>query len=213
MIEKEKTPFVKRGDTLVCFGDSLTEAAPGYVRLLEDALTPLGIRIVNAGRGGDKTPAALTRLEKDVTALHPSAVSIFFGNNDAVIGRGAWRDEPVVSPLTFQENLCWMIHLCRNAGIRNISINTMTGEMEGPLLKDFGFCRNDYCQAARRAADWGNAVLVPLDAVFSNLKIQNASSFSDDGLRYTFDGLHMNKDGYQLIADTMLKEWNLSTLI
>ena len=163
-----------------------------------------------AGLGGDKTPQALSRLRSDVIDRKPDAVSIFFGNNDAVIGRGEWRDEPLVSPVTFGENLQWIIHLCRlQGGIRKFSINTLTDRMEGQQYLDFGDCRGEYCLAARRTADLMNTLLVPLDAVFRDLRERNIARISPEGLLYTRDGIHMNDEGYRIIAETMLREWNL----
>lgn len=209
-VPKMNGPWLHAGETLLCFGDSLTAAANGYVKFLQETLQLRGIRVINAGLGGDKTPQALSRLNADVIDRKPSAVSIFFGNNDALIGRGIWRDEPVVSPQTFEDNLKWIIHLCRlKGGIRKFSINTLTNRLEGRQFLDFGDNRMEYCMAARRAADAMDAVLVPLDAVFADLREKNYARLSPDGLLYTVDGLHMNEDGYRIVAETMLREWNM----
>ena len=209
-IPKHNGPWLKGGDVLVCFGDSLTAAGNGYVKFLQETLQLRGVNVINAGYPGDKTPYALTRLRTDVIAKKPTAVSLFFGNNDAIIGRGIWRDEPIISPLTFEENLKWIIHLCRLlGGIEKFSINTLTLRMEGKQFLDFGDVRPAYCQAARNAADAMNALLVPLDAVFAELREKNYARISSDGLLYTTDGLHMNEEGYRIIARTMLREWSM----
>ncbi len=54
-----------------------------------------------------------------------------------------------------------------------------------------------------------NACLVPLDAVFARLREENYARMSPEGLLYTKDGVHMNEDGYRIVADAMLREWNL----
>ena len=209
-VPKPEGPWLKKGETLLCFGDSLTAAKTGYVSFLQKHLEPKGIRVLNAGLGGDKTPYALTRLQKEVIELKPDAVSLFFGANDAVIGRGEWRDEPVVSPLTYKENLMWIIHLCRLLGnIRKFSINTLPWRMEGKAFYDFGDLRVPYCQAAREAADQMNVRLVPLDTVFQLAWEKNQSKASPEGLLYTADGIHMTAAGYEMIAQSMLKEWNM----
>ena len=209
-VPKEEGPWLHAGDVLVCFGDSLTAAANGYVKFLQETLQLRGVNVINAGYPGDKTPYALTRLRKDVIEKKPTAVSLFFGNNDAIIGRGVWRDEPRISPLTFEENLKWIIHLCRLlGGIEKFSINTLTNRMEGRQFLDFGDSRAAYCLAARNAADAMNARLVPLDSVFTELREKNFARLSPDGLLYTTDGLHMNEDGYRIIAETMLCEWKM----
>ena len=53
------TKFLEPGETLICFGDSLTHADPGYVSVLQERLPDN--KIINAGVGGDKTPTALMR--------------------------------------------------------------------------------------------------------------------------------------------------------
>jgi len=204
-------PWLEAGDRLLCFGDSLTAAEDGYVKILQDKLESRDIRVINAGLGGDKTPQALTRLKSDVIDRNPTAVSIFFGNNDAVIGRGVWRDEPIVSPLTFEDNLKWIIHLCRlHGGIRKFSITTIAARMEGRRFSEYGDIRREYCLAARHAADAMDACLVPLDAVFTELREKNIGRFSGEGLLYTLDGLHLNAEGNRIAAETMLKAWNLA---
>lgn len=210
-IPRDDKPFLEAGQTLVCFGDSLTHAAKGYVYFLQQELEKRSIRVINAGLGGDKTPAALTRLQEKVIDEKPDAVSFFFGTNDSVIGRGEWRDEPTVSPQTYEDNLCWMVHLCRlrSETIKKFSINTILPRMEGKGYLDFGECSTPYCQAARKAADRMNTFLVPLDAVFANLWRQNYAKATPEGLLYTTDGCHMTEEGYQIIAQTMLKEWNM----
>jgi len=209
-IPKAEGPWLHEGETLVCFGDSLTAAAEGYIAFLRQALEPRGIRVVNAGLPGDKTPAALTRLKTDVIAAKPDAVSIFFGNNDALIGRGVWRDEPGISPLTFEENLKWIVHLCRlQGGIGKFSINTVAPRLEGAQFLDFGEVNLAYCRAARNAADAMNTLLVPLDSAFTLLREENRSRMSPEGLLYTRDGLHMNNEGCRIIAEFMLREWRM----
>ncbi len=66
-------PWLTAGDKLICFGDSITEAPNGYVLMLQELLAPRKIEVINAGRGGDKTPWALTRLEASVIQPKPAA--------------------------------------------------------------------------------------------------------------------------------------------
>lgn len=211
MVPKDDKPFLLPGETLVCFGDSLTQAKEGYVSFLQKELEKRSIKVINAGLGGDKTPAALTRLQKDVIDLAPDAVSLFFGSNDALIGKGKWRDEPVVDPVTYEDNLCWIIHLCRlrSEKIRKFSINTILPRFEGHVYREFGLCSTPYCQAARRAADRMNTRLVPLDTIFDDLWRYHGTEATEDGFLYTRDGCHMTPQGYERIAKAMLKEWGM----
>ena len=72
------------GDQIIAFGDSLVQgvgASPG--RDLVSVLSGrLGVPIVNAGRSGDTTGAALARLDHAVLSRRPRVVLVLLGGND-----------------------------------------------------------------------------------------------------------------------------------
>ena len=201
-------PFLESGDRLVCFGDSLTESPTGYFPHLESALKKKGIEVINAGLGGDKTTTALTRIKTDVIDRKPTAVSIFFGTNDAVHGHGRWAHEPEVSANTLKDNLKWMVHICRLAGIRKFSINSLPGENEGAPLAEYG-TRSCHIQATRHAAEEAKCLLVPLDFIFREGAKQHVAELEANGLFYTYDGLHHTAFSAELICRTMLHVWKM----
>jgi len=201
-------PFLEPGDKLVCFGDSLTERTDGYFHFLEEALAPKGITSINAGVGGDKTPAALTRLERDVISHAPTAVSMFFGTNDAVHGHGRWSHEPEVAWQTLRDNLKWMVHLCRLNGIKKFSINALPGENEGAPLAEYGY-REPHIRATRLAAEEAGTLLVPLDYIFREGAKLHVPEYDAKGLYYTCDGLHHTPRAAELIAKAMLHCWKM----
>ena len=201
-------PFLEPGDKLVCFGDSLTARPDGYFRFLEKTLTPMGVVTVNAGVSGDKTPAALTRLERDVISHAPTAVSLFFGTNDAVHGHGRWSHEPSVAWQTLRDNLKWMVHLCRLHGIKKFSINALPGENEGAALAEYGY-REPHIRATRLAAEEAGTLMVPLDYIFrEGAKLHDAER-NENGLYYTCDGMHHTARTAELIAKAMLHCWKM----
>ena len=72
------------GERIIAFGDSLVRgvgASPGrdVVSVLSRRL---GVPIVNAGRSGDTTGAALTRLDSSVLSRNPRIVIVLLGGND-----------------------------------------------------------------------------------------------------------------------------------
>jgi acyl-CoA thioesterase-1 len=72
------------GQTIICFGDSLTEgvgAEPGeeYPTVLSRLL---GMRVLNAGHGGDTTARALERVDSSVVNRNPRLVILLLGGND-----------------------------------------------------------------------------------------------------------------------------------
>lgn len=199
-------PWLKPGETMVCFGDSIT-AGRYYVPILQAELAKRGIKVVNAGVSGDKTPMALTRI-KEVADLRPDAVLFFFGANDAEIGRGRWRDEPIVEPKTYRDNLMWMVHYFRlRTSARKFSIVAPPCRCEGDGRGGFGDIYRDFQLAAREAADRTDAVLVPLDLEFR--WIQQRELRDPNGLLLTRDGVHFSPYGSETAARTMLRHWKL----
>ena len=211
MLEKLQSPWLSQGETLVCFGDSLTAAESGYMSILETKLSERGIKVINAGLGGDKTPAALTRLDSAVGVHKPDAVSIFLGANDAAVGRGIWADEPIVPPECYQGNLEWMVHLLRlKYQVKKFSIATPLWRFEGETYAMHGDILFAYRLAARSAADKMGTLLVPLDTVWENAVIKNESRRDPDtGYLLTRDGTHPNQEGYGIIAEAFLKYWQM----
>lgn len=206
VVKPLEEPWLKPGETLACFGDSITANKNYYIKYLREALEPGGIKIVNAGRSGDKTPMALTRIA-ELAAEKPDAVLIFFGANDSVIGKGRWRDEPIVSPEAFRDNLLWIIHYLRQKGVKKFSIVAPPGCCEGNALLEFGESCPPYARMARVVADMSNSVLVPLDAVFSSEHRKRPEC--PMALDLTRDGVHFSEKGSKLAAETMLKAWNM----
>lgn len=199
-------PWLAKNDNLICFGDSLTAAKDGYVDLLLARLKPRGISVVKSGRGGDKTPWALTRLVPDVIDLKPDAVSIFLGSNDGVVGRGRWADEPRITPEAYRCNLVWIMHLCMLRGIRKFSITPPLWRYEGEIYREFGDPFAPFRLAARDAADEMRARFVPADVAFER---EWEKRPGHSGLLLTTDGMHLNADGNKLVADAMLKAWGM----
>lgn len=80
-----------RGETIVCFGDSLTAGVGAAAEMDYPAQLARLIdeRVVNAGVSGDTTAEALARLDR-VIALSPRIVLVTLGGND--LKNGMSRD-------------------------------------------------------------------------------------------------------------------------
>ena len=198
--------FLRKGEKLLCFGDSITESQTGYVKILQEQLGKLNIEVINAGRGGDKTTWALTRLESDVIEHKPDAVSIFFGTNDAVIGRGRWADEPLIPPEVYRCNLVWIIHLCRQAGIKKFSITPPLFRFEGETWAEHSDIMMPYRLATREAAAEAKVRFVPADIAFAE---EWAKHPGHTGLFLTVDGTHLTEKGNMIVAGAMLDAWKM----
>jgi lysophospholipase L1-like esterase len=199
-------PWLAKGETLALFGDSITADANGFSRLIANHLTGKGVKVIPAGFGGDNTPKALMRLQKDLLDKRPDAVSIFLGTNDAGCGRGRWADEPIMSPQGFRDNLTWMIYLCKLKGIKKFSITPPLWRCEGESWPEFGDIRAPFILAAREAAEEMDAWFVPADTAFAD---EWWGKPKYEGFFLTTDGVHLSERGNSLLAKTMLKAWNM----
>ena len=79
--------YPKGGTNIIAFGDSLVEGAGAttgndFVSVLSQEI---GVPIINAGRSGDTTVSAMTRLNDDVLNKDPKIVIIVLGGNDFLL--------------------------------------------------------------------------------------------------------------------------------
>ncbi len=121
--------------TVVAFGDSLIRGVGStdgndFVSLLSRRI---GTEIVNKGKSGDTTVAALTRLD-EVIALDPGTVIILLGGNDYL------RKVPMET--TFG-NLAAMIERFKQNDIRVILLGVRGGLLRDLYEKDFAKLASD----------------------------------------------------------------------
>ncbi len=87
-----------------------------------------GLTVYNRGIGGQNSRQGRARFERDVVAMKPDYVFIYFGLNDAL-------NERALVPLEeFLRNLRWMIERSRQAGIVPV-LSTIHAVDEAALLK------------------------------------------------------------------------------
>jgi acyl-CoA thioesterase-1 len=126
------------GNTIVAFGDSLVEgrgATPGrdFVSVLAKRLS---IPIVNSGRGGDTTAAALMRLDAAVLSRNPRVVIVLLGGND-FLGR--------VPPADTFRRLSTIVERIRQRGAAVVLVGVRVALINDPY-------RNEYDALARRTS-------------------------------------------------------------
>jgi len=167
---RDRAPEAARpasGTSIIAFGDSLVEghgATPGndFVSVLSRRI---GVPIVNAGRGGDTTEAALARLDSDVLARDPRIVLVLLGGNDFL--RRVPQDE------TFR-NLGAIVERIRAKGAAVLLIGVEVGLIRDPYGAE-------YEALARRTS----AGLVPdiLDDIFND-RARMADSIHPNDIGY-----------------------------
>lgn len=163
---------VIRGQTIICFGDSLTygTGAGKEMDYPSQLSKMIGTPVINAGVPGDTTARALQRLERDVLSKSPDLVLITLGGND--LKNGVAKDR------AFQ-NLRIIVESIQNTGA-----GVILGGIKFPI-RDRGFGR-----AYQELSEETGAVLIAniFDGIMGNRNLMS-------------DPIHPNDAGYQIIAE------------
>ena len=216
--------------TIVAFGDSTTAERGStrvYASLLTGQLQQRGggdVRVVNAGVGGNTTPVARKRLEKDVLAHQPALVMIQFGINDAAVD--VWKTPPATVPRTdlktFEADLRFFVAECRRTGAMVLLLTPnplqwadVTRKLYGKPpynVEDsdgFNVVLKEYAQAVRRISAEEHVLLADVDAAFRGEFARHAGAESSkkdkpSGSWLLPDGMHPGNPGHALIADLIV---------
>ena len=194
---------LKKGEAIAFFGDSITQGgagAGGYCRLIDEAIAEnrpeLGVKIIYAGISGHKVPDLQGRLERDVLSKKPTVVFSYIGINDvwhSTRGRGTPKDK-------FEAGLRDLIKKITEASAVVVLATPSTiGEVPDgsnpldPMLEE-------YSAISRKVAKETGMHLCDLRKAFiEHLKKHNSKKEYRGVL--TRDGVHLNADGNQFVAD------------
>ncbi len=194
------------GDRVLFLGDSLTEDAQGYARLVPDMVTARyperHIVFIPRGVGGDRISELSGRLDRDVFDNDPlpNWITVSLGINDVFheasgtqIGRfRALYDEILKRLLASKARLLCLTTTVIGEELENKS-NTILAQ---------------YNDAIREIAFANGAMVVDMNVAFHDA-LQRAQARTPD-FRYTTDGVHMNSYGSLLMAMTLLKALHFS---
>jgi lysophospholipase L1-like esterase len=113
---------LKRGDQIVCIGDSIT-AGGRYLRAIDAVLAQQypDLKLpaaINKGISGQKAEDLAKRFENDVVKLKPAYVTISIGINDVWHRLKAPHDEKVLA--AYKANVARMVDQAQQAGIKVI---------------------------------------------------------------------------------------------
>jgi acyl-CoA thioesterase-1 len=181
--------------TVVCFGNSLTAgygaATPGlddktksYPAYLQGKIN---IPVINAGRSGDTTSGALSRINNDVLSKNPKIVIIELGAND-LFGK--------VSPQTTKDNMQSIIDLLVNENRKIYIAKFYTETVARSMASNFGITNLDI----------QTRIISQYDGMFSSLASENDIELIEDiwsgvwGIHMS-DSVHPNAAGYEIMAD------------
>ena len=184
--------------TLICLGDSLTEAADIPVGHAWPSLVAngLGLAVVNRGIGGDTTAGMLARVYPEVVSAAPALVFIMGGTNDLWWGLEA---------NTILANLFSIVFQARHHGIAPLiaipppvaAVLARQNDFSPPWdgYARFGEKMADLCQRMRAQATESEVPVVDLRSPFLTPDRKVRTDL------YLPDGLHPDPAGQRIIAD------------
>lgn len=166
--ELSKSFKLKSNDSVVLFGDSITEEefyGRHFVRIIETVFPGNGITVYNSGVSLNRTPEGVARINNDVLLLKPQWTILAFGVNDAM----------QISPEDFISNYNKMLKPLRDNGIKVLcaSPSGMTPNVEalGPTF--FSMHATDKAAAIDRSmarnTELLRGVAVKNDALFADI--------------------------------------------
>lgn len=189
-------------EVIVAFlGDSITAAPDGYARLVADlwraAHPRCRLRIVNAGRGGDRSVDLPPRLERDVLAHWPHIVTLSIGINDVWRGLDAPGQGLDVDLPLYQRSVENVVDTISATGMQVIVLTT---SVIGELLDSEGNRRLQPYNAFLRAMATARGLIVA--DVYAAFR-EALSSPHPPAL--TTDGVHLTHRGNAVMAIPVLR--------
>ncbi|MDP8979621.1 MAG: SGNH/GDSL hydrolase family protein [Acidobacteriota bacterium] len=213
--------YLKDGDTVVFYGDSITEQRLYTVFTEAYVLTRfprLHVSFVHSGWGGDRVtgggggPIDL-RLKRDVLAYQPTVMTIMLGMNDA---RYTAFDPATYQ--TFSNGYDNIIKTVKTA-LPNIRITaiqpspyddvtrppTFAGGYNAVLVRYGDYVRELAQREKLRTADLNTGVVAALKTANQN--------DHDQALQIIPDRIHPAAGGHMLMAEALLKSWNAPAIV
>ncbi len=173
---------------------------PGVIRAQQESV----VTVFNKGIGGNNTVAGLARFDKDVLALKPQYLILYFGMNDSA------NSHALVSPENYKANMQKMIDSARKNGISCVIVS-LNPVIETYLKKrhpnhpaeDISESQKAYDSIIRKLAADNNIPLIDL----RKLVLEHSKSLDDkDSLLRNManskveDGVHLTAEGYREFA-------------
>jgi len=200
--------MLQKKHKVIFFGDSITELGVkpgGYVTRVDSMCKLEGkagqFDFVGAGIGGNKVYDLYLRLEDDVLSKNPDVVVVYVGVNDVwhktLLGTGTDADK-------FEK---FYLAILKKLKIKDIKAILCTPAVVGekndfsnPLDGDL----NRYSNIIRDIAKKNNLPVIDLRKIFLDYIKKNNPDNEEKNI-LTYDGVHLNAMGNQVVADAMWK--------
>jgi lysophospholipase L1-like esterase len=196
------TPL-KDGDRVVFYGDSITQQRQ-YTTYLEEYVhcryPNLHVTFFNAGWSGDTAAGALARVDRDVTPLKPTVVTIFFGMND-----GHYQPPDDATNAQYHDSMDKLVAKLQSIGARVIVFGPgCVDEDKQAHLKDVDYNKtlSGLSEIARQIAAAHDCVFV--DVYTPMLKFLNEQKAKTPGFSMSGDGIHPTVPGHLVMCRQMV---------
>ena len=194
---------VMHGQTIAFLVDSITVSGwinpTGYVNLIVAGLEANGIKVnvIPAGISGNRSDQMAERLKRDVLDKKPDWMILSCGVNDV------WHGAKGVPLAQYKINIMSIVDRCQTAGVKVVILTaTVIGE---DLNNDFNTNLARYNEFLRSLAKEKKCRIADLNTMFQKQITINRKS----GNILTFDGIHMNPDGDEVMALGILRAFGL----
>jgi len=183
--EKENTELaapLENENRIVFMGNSITEAWKTY-----DSLFFKENPYINRGISGQTTPQMLLRFKADVIDLKPKAVILLAGTNDLAENTGPTSFEAIMN------NIISMVQLAKANNIK-VVLSSVLPAYDYPWKKGLHPNKKipELNKRIKKYAD-ENAIIY-LD--YFSAMADNKNGLIDE---FTYDGVHPNNNGYQIM--------------
>jgi lysophospholipase L1-like esterase len=198
--------------TIVFFGDSITQRGAdkgGYIDRIQSAINGKGIQskydLVGAGIGGNKVYDLYLRMEDDVLAKNPDVVVIYIGINDV------WHKVTSHTGTDIDKYEKFYVAIIKKLQAKNIKVAVCTPSVIGEKKNNANpqdAELNSYSDVIRKLATKYKCTLIDLHKTFAEYEQVHNVDDKESGI-LTVDRVHLNADGNQLVADTMIKSLSI----
>ena len=134
LFDRQRDPHGKKSATMCFLGDSVTHGCyelrripnGGYdtvydydsayckkvEKIIKTAYPSAQLNVINSGISGDSAPGGLARLERDVLSFSPDFVSVCYGLNDCMKGKGGIEEYLTALDIIFKK--------LKSAGVKDV---------------------------------------------------------------------------------------------
>jgi len=213
--------YLRNGDTVVFYGDSITERHI-YTSFIEayvlTRLPKLNVRFVNSGWGGDTVAggdggALQLRLRRDVIAYQPTVVTVLLGMND-----GHYKELADRTYNDFKTGYEKLVSTLKT-GLPNVRLTLLEPSPYDDVTRvpEFSGGYNNvllrFGQFVRTLGEKENATVVDLNsAVLRPLGVVHAKDPSA-ALEFIPDRVHPGPAASLLMAEAVLKSWHAPAIV